>query len=60
MDIDSLYKKVKAENTELVNREKVLSKRLEEVKRLKKQNSNRKAKVKAMEAELEKLLSFED
>ena len=57
MDVDSLYKKVKQDHSVLVAREKELLKKLEDVKRLKKQNQDRKARVKRLEAELAKYLS---
>jgi hypothetical protein len=56
MDVDSLYKKVKAEHSALLSREKELLKRLEDVKRLKKQNVDRKSRVNKLEAELAKYL----
>lgn len=56
MDVDSLYKKVKAEHSALLTREKELLKRLEDVKRLKKQNMDRKSRVKKLEDELAKYL----
>ena len=52
MDVDSLYKKVRQDNSALIAREKELLKKLEDVKRLKKQSIERKAKVKKLEAEL--------
>ena len=52
MDVDSLYKKVRQDNSALIAREKELLKKLEDVKRLKKQSIDRKAKVKKLEAEL--------
>jgi hypothetical protein len=56
MDVDSLYKKIKQEHGVLVNRERELLKRLDDVKRLKQQNKDRKAKVAKLEAELSKYL----
>jgi hypothetical protein len=56
MDVDSLYKKAKAENNALLTREKELLKRLEDVKRLMKQSQERKARIGRLEAELSKHL----
>ncbi len=61
MDLDSIYKKVKQETTELVQREKELRKRLDEIQKLKTQNRERKRNVKELEAKLKKELeAFED
>ena len=60
MDVDSLYKKVKQDHAALAAREKELVKKLEDIKRLKKQNDERRAKVKALEAELARHLEALD
>jgi hypothetical protein len=52
MNVDSQYKKIKAEATSLVTRERELKRRLEEVKKLKAQNQTRKNSIAALEAEL--------
>lgn len=56
MDVDSQYKKMKQEHVALVGREKELLKKLEDVKRLKQQNKDRRVKVAELEAELLKHL----
>jgi uncharacterized protein (DUF3084 family) len=52
MNVDAHYKKIKADATALVARERELKKRLEEVKKLKAQNQHRKDSIAALEAEL--------
>ena len=56
MDVNSLYKKLKAEAQDLDNQEKELARKLEDVKRLHKQNADKKARVAKLEAELTQLL----
>ena len=56
MDVDSLYKSLKQESADLINREKELARKVEDIKRLKKQNDERKKNVAALEAELKRLL----
>lgn len=57
MDVDALYKQLKAEAVALVEREKELDRKIEEVKRLKDQNQSRKVKIAKLEAELARLIA---
>ena len=56
MDIDSLYKKMKQESSDLINREKDLKRKVEEIKRLRKQNVERRKTIAGLESELKRLL----
>lgn len=56
MDVNSLYKKLKQEAQELDNHEKELVRKLEDVKRLLKQNADKKDRVSKLESELARLL----
>jgi uncharacterized protein (DUF3084 family) len=56
MNLDSAYKKAKEEAAYLVNREKELKARVEELKKVKQANTERQANIKRLEAELENLL----
>jgi hypothetical protein len=56
MDLDSLYKQLKLEAQTLDGQEKELTRKLEDVKRLQKQNADKRARVNKLEAELAKLL----
>ena len=56
MDVDSLYKQLKQESQDLDIREKELTKKLEDVKRLTKQNADRQTRIAALEMQLSKMM----
>lgn len=57
MNLDHKYKQLKEEANALVEREKVLNGRINEIKKLKAANLDRQGRVAALEAELEKLMA---